>query len=266
MARKKYPTKTRVIKKNTPLTSEKKINDDSINKLSNNKRFRNLLIELDQLGVDMYNNCDIYRIDSHFRNFNLYGDKILIRIFKENYIKHKDESNPNDPQYVYGYKMIDARERVTDEPNFIPTPFPYIEKGIIVAISPMVQVKYFDTINKVKEVHNDVELSIPKVGDIVEINSHYSSTWYKEKRYYVDKQEAAMDYVTNPSETSVKVFEHYYLFDDYDLVGISKPEKKFFYHDDNEPEWYKKEKQFYMNKVSEIDDALVNEVSSSNNQ
>jgi len=267
MSKKVVPNKTKIRRKKTSIKSSDKVNSESSTSTLD-KNTRNLLIELEQISVDMHNNTNVYKIDKHFKNLTLSGDKIIIKIFRENYIKYKDNSDPTNPQYIYGYKMIDARERVTDEPNYVPTPFPYVEKGIIVAISPKVQLEFIEQSNKLSEAGVKANVKIPEVGDIVEIKSYYSSTWFKENRYYINKQEAVLDYVVNPSDTSVNVFEHYYVFESYDLLGVSKADKEYFYDEgnDGEPKWYRNEMNYYQQEIKKIDNILSEEVMTSMNK
>lgn len=203
----------------------------------------------------------MYSIDPLFKSLQLHGKYIIIRIFKENFIKFKDVSNPNDPQYDYHFKQIDSRMKLTDEPNYIDTPFPYIEKGVIMAISPFIVSEYMKLKEEIAKTDKDAadKIHIPQVGDIVEINSNYTSIWYKDKRYYLDKQAQCLDLVKGPDELILNTFEHYYKFDEYDLSGIyaeGEDGKKGFFKGE-EPEWYINELQSFEDQLNAMDDLLV---------
>lgn len=257
----KRPSKTKLINKKRKLKTSDRINDNQTKQLENNKVIRNLIVDLEQIVVDKYNNYDIYKIDEHFKHLNLYGNNIIIQIFRENYIKHKDVSNPKDPKYVYGYRMIDARERISDNPTFEQTPFPYVEKGVIKAISPEVQLNYAKKVNELNALGIKHDIKVPEVGDIVEIRSYHSSVWFKEKRYYIDKQDATIDYVNNPTDNSVAVFEHYYIFEDFDLQGFIKNDKYFYSDDKQYPSWYINGIEEINKEIESIDEQIVSEIS-----
>lgn len=256
MSRKAIPTKSRVIrKKNTLLNSQKR---SDINSRESDSLATRYQVKLRQLYIDKYNNAEIYVINDYFRNLSLSGEQIIIRIFKENFIKQADESNPNDPQYDYFFRLIDARKRTTDEPTYVSTPFPYIEKGVIVAISPELQLKYYKQKEELAKYDKEAadKLIVPKQGDVIEIRSNYSSVWFKDKRYYIDKQEQCVDLVKGPDELTLIYFDHYYKFDSFDFVGVDgSAEKKGFFKEDT-PDWYNEEIAKYNESSEELLDKL----------
>jgi hypothetical protein len=215
-------------------------------------------VKVIQKQIDLYNECDIYKINSFFKDYNLTNDFIVVRMFHENLIKFIDESSPEDIQLDAWFRQIDARERVTDVSKWVSTPFPYLEKGVIVAISPEVQMKYA----KLKKELNDLGLTreaskviIPKQGDVIEVRSYYNSTWYKENRFYLDKQEQCEDFVRNQTELRLSNFDHYFRMESYDLAGIYKQEEyvdKVFFSDEEEPLWYMKAKTELDYQISEL--------------
>lgn len=256
MSRKAIPTKSRVIrKKNTLLNSQKR---SDINSRESDSLATRYQVKLRQLYIDKYNNAEIYVINDYFKNLSLSGEQIIIRIFKENFIKQADESNPNDPQYDYFFRLIDARKRTTDEPTYVSTPFPYIEKGVIVAISPELQLKYYKQKEELAKYDKEAadKLIVPKQGDVIEIRSNYSSVWFKDKRYYIDKQEQCVDLVKGPDELTLIYFDHYYKFDSFDFVGVDgSAEKKGFFKEDT-PDWYNEEIAKYNESSEELLDKL----------
>lgn len=259
MSNKRKPNKSRLIRRKSTLTNNKKVNSkDSYSE--KDKELAILGLKLRQELIDRYNNCEIYKIDNYFRNFQLQDDSIIVRIMKENYIKeyNGDEDNPVYDAY---FRQIDIRERSTDQPEFRDTPFPYIEKGVIVAISSDLQLKMYKKKDDLSKYNKELAegIDIPKVGDVIEFRSNYSSVWFKNKRYYIDKQEQCIDLVKGPRDWSIPMFDHYYKFEDIDYVGIDRNfKKKGFYVDDKEPEWYKKEIKKHDDNIKQLDIKISN--------
>lgn len=192
-----------------------------------------------QYNIDMINKAEAFRIDPYFRDLQLQGDWIIVKMFHENLIKHIDESDPDDIIVDAWFRQIDARQRTSDKPKWVPTPFPYIEKGVIVAISAPLTLKYYKDAELYKKATGE-ELAIPKVGDVVEVRSNYNSQWFKEQRYYIDKQAQCQDFVRNQTELRLNHFEGYFKFESIDLVAIDKAASlhPHFYADEEEPKWF----------------------------
>lgn len=179
-----------------------------------------------QADIDKYNNEDIYKIDAFFKGIELAGKWIVVRMFHENLVKFIDESNPKDIQIDAWFRQIDARERNTDSPKWVPTPFPYTEQGVVVAISPKLIIDALAQ-RKVLEAYMPsmaTELHIPKVGDVVSIKANQSQ-WFKEARYYTDKQAQCQDFVRNQTELRLGNFKHYFRLEEYDIEQWYKNEK-----------------------------------------
>lgn len=216
-------------------------------------------VKIIQEKIDLYNDCDIYKIDPFFKNYTLTNDFIIVRMFHENLIKFIDESNPEDVQLDAWFRQIDARERVTDVPKWVSTPFPYVEKGVIMAISPEVQLKYA----RLKKELNDAglieeadKIIIPKVGSVIEVRSYYNSTWYKENRFYLDKQAQCEDFVRNQNELRLNNFDHYFRMESYDLVGIYEIDSdvnKCFFNGEQELMWYTKKRSMINEKIEKLE-------------
>ena len=264
MAYKKKPEKSKVFRKKDTLRNDNKVNVTKSSEASiADRKMTNYMIELEQLAIDKYNNCDIYSIDPYFNNLTLTGDNIIIRIFKENFIRGVDNPDSEMPTYHAYYSTIDSRERFDDDPVYERTPFPYIEKGVIVSISPEVQTNLYKQKEELAKFDKEAaeKIQVPKVGDVIEISSNYNSVWYKQKRYYKDKQEARLDLIKSPTEKQLYMFEHYYRFESYDMVGIdSSSIKKGFIEGSEEPEWFKKEKEFYAEKLQDLDDKISDHI------
>lgn len=179
-------------------------------------------IKLEQEKIDTYNNKEIYERDSFFDNIQLHGDFIVVRMFKENYIKFIDESNPDDIQVDAWHRQIDGRLKTSDPPKWVSTPFPYLEQGVIVSISPSLVLEYYKQKEELEK--HDPKLAesfkIPKEGDVVRIKAR-NSGWFKENRYYIDKQEQCLDFVRDQTELRLSKFDHYFLLKEYDLESIT---------------------------------------------
>lgn len=214
-------------------------------------------MKLIQQKIDIYNNCDIFKIDSFFKDYKLTNDFVVVRMFHENLIKFIDESNPDDVQLDAWFRQIDARERTTDVPKWVSTPFPYLEKGVVMAISPEVQLRYAK-LKKDLEVagltEEAAEIVIPRVGNVVEVRSYYNSAWYKENRFYLDKQAQCEDFVRNQNELRLNNFDHYFRMEHYDLAGVYSLESGlWFYSDESEPMWYSEKKKIYAEQTAKLE-------------
>ena len=176
-------------------------------------------IKAEQAAIDKYNN-EITDIDPFFKTLQLHGDYIVIRLKRENLIKSIDESNPDNVHIDAWVRQLDARERPTDAEKWIPTPFPFIEEGVICAISPKIQMEYLkisSELQKIANAHKPVR--VPSVGDKIYIRVR-TVDWFKEKRYYIDKQKQCEDFVKNQREIRLNNFEGYFLIETHDLEAI----------------------------------------------
>lgn len=191
-----------------------------------------------QAKIDEYNNDIIYKIDPKFKDLCLTGEYIIVRLYCENLIKFLDESNPEDVQVDAWHRQIDARKRATDMPHWVSTPFPYLNQGVIVAISPELRLKALRSNMELHNMplHEDLLMSsqfhIPSVGDIVNIRA-YESGWFKDHRYYLDKQAQCQDFVRNQEELRLNKFEHYFILEAYDLESyITNTPKRGEYYEE----------------------------------
>lgn len=192
-----------------------------------------------QSKIDEYNNDTIYVIDPKFRDITLTGDYVVVRLFFENLIKFIDESNPEDIQVDAWHRQIDARKRATDMPHWVPTPFPYVQQGVLVAVSPELQLKYLKMQKELTDMGMTTEdaaktIHMPKVGDIINIRA-YESGWFKDHRYYLNKQDQCRDFVRNQEELRLNKFEHYFSLEVYDIESfILNTEKRGQFYEQNE--------------------------------
>jgi hypothetical protein len=259
MAINRRPTKSRVIAKKSTLTNNNKVNKKSTESTQTNE-LNHLQIKLEQLAIDKHNNLDVYTIDPFFKDLHLNSDCMIVRIMKEDYIKYSDNSNPDAPIVDAFYSQVNVTQRTSDELKTINTPFPYIEKAVIVAISPDIQLSYYKKIEEIKKY--DVELAesivVPKVGDVVEIKTGYNRQWYQNNRYYIDPQERTIDYMINPLEHKLIYFDHHYQVEGFDFRAIDKSSsKRGFYANSEWPEWATKLDKFYSDEIKDLDNKLV---------
>lgn len=181
--------------------------------------------------VDQWNNeyvgkkgMDGKDLTSHFNNITL-NDGLVIQMFMENPIKSLVKTENDEVVSIdYGIQQIDYRKRNTDVPTWGPTPFPLIDKGIIVAISPAVKSYYYQQREALKAYDKEAydNFNIPEVGDIVYTN-HFL---FKDHRYYVDKQDKCKDFVKSQEELRLNNFDFLFKITNYEIESIVKADKR----------------------------------------
>jgi hypothetical protein len=163
-------------------------------------------------------------LEEHFKNIQL-ETGLVIQMFMENPIK-EIARNADTGEVIHLYseiRQIDARHQITDKPHWVPTPFPVIDKGVIMAIAPQTLVWYHELKEKLTKYDSAAaaRMVIPKVGDIV-YTKHFL---FKEKRYYPHKQDKCKDLVKNQIELRLKEFDMLFLIDNYDIESIVPSEQ-----------------------------------------
>lgn len=258
MASKKRPIKTVFKKGGSILTNAEKRMKEEVLDTSISKA-RLMQAKVAQLEIDRYNNVDIYKIDPFFKKVQLSGPWMIVRLKMENLIKYINEDNPENPIIDAWVRQIDGRQRTTDQPFWVPTPFPFIEEGVIVAISPAVQKEYHELKEKISAY--DITLAnsivIPQVGDTVHIRAN-NSGWYKEHRYYTDKQKQCSDFVRNQMELRLNNFHNYFRLEDFELENVVLGNSKAlsFYEDESIPSWYTDQDSTYEAQIKELNDSI----------
>lgn len=259
MAYKNRPTKTVFKKGGAVLTdAEKRIKQGVLDdKISKARLFE---AKLAQLEIDKYNNVDLYKIDSFFKKIQLHGPWLIVRLKQENLIKYINEDNPDNPIIDAWVRQIDGRQRTTDQPYWVPTPFPFVEEGIVVAVAPEVQKHYYELQDELKKYNPELAktIVIPEVGDTVHIRAN-TSQWYKDHRYYIDKQEQCMDFVRNQTELRLNKFEFYFRLEDFELENIynNGSRSKCFYDDNDQPVWYEQELNKYQEEINQLTEKVT---------
>lgn len=231
MAKRNKPTKTRIRKASSYVDNRKRTESDdtrseAIGKMLAGQEFvdtwnTNYVGKLDMNGND---------ITEHFNSIQL-EDGMIIQMYMENPIKHISRNLKTGDVITIDYylRQIDARIRNTDKAHWVPTPFPVIDKGIIMAISPKTKMWYYEQKEKLAKYDPAAaeKMIIPSVGDIV-----YTKLFmFKDKRYYIDKQKKCEDLVKNQVELRLKNFDFLFHIENYDVESIIKPGKSEEMHD-----------------------------------
>ena len=170
---------------------------DSLTSADNSKRLKE---ESRQDEIDKYNFNEIFNIDNHFKGIQLTGKSIIVRLFKENYIKDVTVLEDN-VLYDAWLSQVDGRMNKTESPKWVDNPLPYIWSGVVVAMSPNVLADLVDEHNKVK--FYDTTHKVLQVGDIVQL----SPFMIADVRYYTNQQHR--DFIKNPNEYRIEHFEGY---------------------------------------------------------
>jgi hypothetical protein len=239
MAYKKRPTKTKLVKKSNVLSDkERKMKESGLDKDLAKARLAEM--KAIQKGIERYNDYDIYKIDPFFRDVQVYDDFLIVRLEKENFIKELDESNPDNIIIDAYIRQIDARVSTASQPEWVPTPFPYVERGVVVAVSPLLQQKYLELKSKMSltDPEKAEKIHVLEPGDVIQIRANHSQ-WYKDHRYYIDKQSQAKDFVRNQTELRLSEFQNYFRLTDFEIETIMvNTNKKGFFEEDGYPDWW----------------------------
>ena len=139
MGKMRKPSKVKIRKAGNSVSNVQRDSD-----LSKEERARRIDEMLNaQEFVDKWNNefvgkkgMDGKDLTEAFKNIQLESG-MVIQMYMENPIKalNKDQDD-NVLAINYSLRQIDARVRNTDAPKWVTTPFPVIDKGVIMAISP----------------------------------------------------------------------------------------------------------------------------------
>jgi hypothetical protein len=160
-------------------------------------------------------------ITSHFDNIQL-EDGMVIQMYMENPIKEiaRNSQTGEVVHLDYYIRQIDARKQQTDQPTWVPSPFPVISKAIIMAIAPRTKMWYHEQQEKLAKYDKKAakDMIIPEVGDTI----YTKHMMFKDKRYYVNKQDQCKDMVKNQMEVRLKEFDFLFLIENYDIQSIVK--------------------------------------------
>jgi hypothetical protein len=227
MSKKSRPTKTRLKKTSSYIDNKKRQESDETRKQQIDAVLQG------QGAIDRWNTELIGKtgwkkdvdLREHFKNIQL-ETGLVVQMYMENPIKSigRDENSKKVIHLDWSIRQIDARERSTDKNKWVSTPFPVIDKGVIMAISPAVKIWYHEQKEKLAKYDPIAaqEMIIPEVGDTV-----YTKLFrFKDTRYYVNKQEKCEDFVMNQTEIRLKHFQNLFLIDNFDIESIVKAGKE----------------------------------------
>lgn len=162
-------------------------------------------------------------IKSHFDNIKLESG-MIIHMYMENPIKHIVRTEDGKVINLdFSLQQIDNRTRNTDKPNWVATPFPVIDKGMIVSISDSCKLWYYQRRKELSQFDQKLadEFIIPEVGDVVYTNLFM----FKETRYYVDKQAKCEDFVKSQEEVRLNNFDFLFKISNYEIESIVKRDR-----------------------------------------
>jgi hypothetical protein len=164
---------------------------------------RNKEILARQAKIDQYNE-ECFTPDPRFRVRTYQGNKVIVRLFKEDYIKNVHEVG-DLTIYDAWFEEVEVQRYGQNKQKWIENPLPYVYSGVVVAISPEVTAEYLKRKKAIEEVDPELAKSfkVLSVGDEVEME------WFdlQSRRYYFDKQKT--DKLKNPEEFSVDNYEGY---------------------------------------------------------
>jgi len=224
MSKKSRPTKTRIKKASSYVDNRKRQENDDTREKQINAVIQGQEA-IDKWNMELIGNTGWKKdlnLNEHFSNIQL-ETGLVVQMFMENPIKQiaRNEGDGKVVHLDWSIRQIDARTRSTDKNKWVNTPFPVIDKGVIMAISPTQQIWYHEQKEKLAKYNPKAaeELIIPKVGDIV-----YTKLFrYKDSRYYVNKQEKCEDFVMNQEELRLKHFQNLFLIENFDIEAIVRP-------------------------------------------
>lgn len=224
MSKRMTPRKTRIRKAgsyadNVKRSESNETKQAQIEAMLNGQRF------VDEWNLERVGEKDMsdQDIKPHFDNIQL-EDGLIIQMYLESPIKQivRRKDTLDVTHLDYYIRQIDARISNTDKPNWVPTPFPVIDKGVIVAMSPRTKLWYYEqkaNLAKYDPIAAE-KMLIPEVGDVV-YTKHFM---LKDKRYYPDKQKKCEDFVKNQTEIRLNQFNFFFLIDNYDIESLVKKE------------------------------------------
>jgi hypothetical protein len=224
LSKRNRPSKTRLKKASSYIDNHKRMENEDTRREQLEAMLKG------QSFVDVWNTTYVGKLGmddkdltEHFKHVQL-EDGLVIQMFMENPVKEiaRNSETGEVVHLDYYIRQIDARVQITDKPHWVPTPFPVIDKGVIMAISPRTMLWYYEQQEKLAKYDKEAadKMVIPAVGDIV-YTKHFQ---FKDKRYYVDKQAKCKDLVKNQLELRLKEFDMLFLIDNYDIESIVKKE------------------------------------------
>ena len=165
-------------------------------------------------------------LTEHFKTIQLDGSNLVVHMYMENPIKSLTISDTTNEviSLDFGIQQIDYRKKNTDVATWGPTPFPLIDKGVIMALSPQLVLWYHEMKERIAKYDSAAaeQFIVPEVGDIVYMN-HFL---FKEHRYYPNKQSKCEDFVKNQEEVRLSKFDLLFKVTNYEIESIVKRDKR----------------------------------------
>jgi hypothetical protein len=180
------PKPRRTYKKATEQTS-KRVSMDLNDAVSHAWNVQELI---DNYNNDLINNPTV----EFFEDVNLASNAIVIRPFRENYIKEYVEETKTAA--AIGFRRIDKRVRTTDQEDYVFSPFKFINSGILAAAP----IEFLEERNMT-------------LGDVIYIKP----VRWKDCRFYLNRQLAIRDYVHSQENWSLVFFEGYFNISQFDV-------------------------------------------------
>ena len=156
-----------------------------------------------QDDIDHYNMVTCNEIDPKFKDIQLSGHTLIVRMHKENYIKAVDIFSNGVPMYDAWIRQVDGRMHRSDREKWVDNPLPYVRSGVVVAMSPALIADQKDTASRLFDADPTSAFKPMEVGDIV----HLEHFMYADKRFYPNKQ--MVDFIQNPENFRIQFFEGY---------------------------------------------------------
>lgn len=162
-------------------------------------------------------------LSNFFNNIMLTKKSMIVQLYRENHIKDMLINKEGEVAIMQiGYQQIDNRKHSMEDLNYVDTPLPVINKGVIVAISPEMIKEYISLKNELIEYDNQHNTDtakhaiIPRVGDIV----YLADFKLKDYRYYMNKQERVEDYIKSQTDVNLSNFDFLFKIEDYNIESI----------------------------------------------
>lgn len=159
-----------------------------------------------QNKIDEYNFKEIFNINKFFEGLQLNGNDVIVRLFKENYIKDVIETGGLTPTFECNFTQVNVAKEMSGQQRWQDNPFPYITMGVIVCISKTLQSKQLNIKKELNE--NGIEYRPYKVGDIVMLDTQAIREPLR-YMFYIDRNDKYRDYFKNAEEWSVQQYEGY---------------------------------------------------------
>jgi len=133
MAHIKQPMKVKTTKPS--VTSSSQVKNPLLQSENDINEIRNI-----QLNIDNYNFKQCFEIDPYFENSKLVGRNIVIRLFRENFVKVIWERKNGLPLYEAFIKQVLANPTAYEHQNtFVDNPLPYVFMGVVQAVGDDVE-------------------------------------------------------------------------------------------------------------------------------